>query len=191
MKSRIISVSLLSSLFFVCAAQAKTTSYKLDESHTSVVMTWNHLGFSNPTASIHKVDGVVKFDPETNVVSFVDINIPTASIDTGVSALNKEFSESDYFDTANYPVANFTSTQITMNGNEYDVHGNLTIKSITKPVVLHATLNKAGFQDMEKKNAIGFNATGKIKRSDFKIDKYVPYVSDEIKISISSEAYSE
>ncbi|HDH7817920.1 polyisoprenoid-binding protein [Klebsiella sp. JL973] len=191
MKNRIISVSLLSSLLFVCSVQAKTVNYKLDESHTSVVISWNHLGFSNPTASIHQVDGVVKFDPKTKVVSLVDINIPTTSIDTGVSALNKEFGEADYFDTTHYPVAHFKSTQITMNGNQYDVYGNLTIKSITKPIILHAMLNKSGFQGMEKKNAVGFNATGVIKRSDFKIDKYVPYVSDEIKISISSEAYSE
>ncbi|CAI2411008.1 Uncharacterised protein [Serratia liquefaciens] len=44
---------------------------------------------------------------------------------------------------------------------------------------------------MEKKNAVGFNATGVIKRSDFKIDKYVPYVSDNITLTVSSEAYSD
>ncbi|EGJ2717311.1 polyisoprenoid-binding protein [Citrobacter braakii] len=191
MKYHVLSASLLFSLLFTTAAQAKTASYKLDESHTSVVISWNHLGFSNPTASLHHVDGTVKFDPATKILSLVDINIPVASIDTGVPALNKEFGQPDYFDAEKYPVANFKSTSIEMNGDKYDVRGNLTIKSITRPVILHATLNKAGFQAMEKKNAVGFNATGVIKRSDFKIDKYVPYVSDNITLTVSSEAYSD
>lgn len=191
MINRVITTSFLFSLLVASAAQAKTETYKLDESHTSVVMSWSHLGFSNPTASIHHVDGIVKFDPKTKIVSLVDINIPTASIDTGVLALNKEFSQPDYFDTEKYPVANFKSTRIIMNGNDYKVLGDLTIKSITRPVILHATLNKSGFQEMEKKNAVGFNVTGIINRSDFKIDKYVPYVSNEIKLTISSEAYSD
>lgn len=191
MKNSVITTSVLFSVLIASAAQAKTESYKLDESHTSVVMSWSHLGFSNPTASIHHVEGIVKFDPKTKIVSLVDISIPTASIDTGVPALNKEFSQSDYFDTEKYPVASFKSTRITMNGNDYEVQGDLTIKSITRPVTLHATLNKSGFQEMEKKNAVGFNVSGVIKRADFKIDKYVPYVSNEIKLTISSEAYSD
>ncbi|CAH3734979.1 Protein YceI, partial [Klebsiella pneumoniae] len=75
--------------------------------------------------------------------------------------------------------------------NKYDVEGNLTIKGITKPVVLHAVLNKQDMHPMVKKEAIGFDATGVIKRSDFKLDKYVPAVSDNVTITLSTEAYAK
>lgn len=67
----------------------------------------------------------------------------------------------------------------------------MTIKGITKPVILHAVLNKQGEHPMVKKQAIGFDAETTIKRSDFKLDKYVPAVSDEVKIHVSTEAYAK
>ncbi|VFT75619.1 polyisoprenoid-binding protein [Klebsiella aerogenes] len=59
--------------------------------------------------------------------------------------------------------------------NKYDVEGNLTIKGITKPVVLMQPSISRHASNGEKE-AIGFDATGVIKRSDFKLDKYVPAV---------------
>ncbi len=84
------------------------------------------------------------------------------------------------------------STKVTATGdNKYDVEGNLTLKGITKPVVLHAVLNKQGEHPMMKKQAIGFDATTTLKRSDFKLDKYVPAVGDDVQITISTEAYAK
>jgi len=58
-------------------------------------------------------------------------------------------------------------------------------------VTLHATLNKQGEHPMMKKQAIGFDATGTVKRSDFGLKQYIPAVSDEIALTISTEAWAD
>ncbi len=171
---------------------AATQHYAMDPGHTSVVVSWTHFGFSHPTADLSNVTGNIAFDAENLAQSKVDVSIPVTSIDTHVAALTSEFKGADYFDVAKYPAATFHSTKVTATGdNKYDVEGNLTLKGITKPVVLHAVLNKQGEHTMMKKQAIGFDATTTIKRSDFKVDKYVPAVSDDVQITISTEAYAK
>ncbi len=68
------------------------------------------------------------------------------------------------------------------------VTGNLTIKDITKPVVLDVTLNKSGEHAMAKRAAIGFDATTTLSRTEFGVGKYAPAVSDEVKLRITTEA---
>jgi len=70
---------------------------------------------------------------------------------------------------------------------KFKVTGDLTVHGVTKPVVLDAKLNKSGEHPMLKVPAIGFDATATIKRSDFGVGAYVPNVSDEIKIRITTE----
>ena len=182
--------SLLS--LYIPVSQAAATEYSLDPQHTSVVIAWNHFGFSNPTAYISDVSGKLSFDKDNPEKSSVHVTLPVKTIDTHVKALTDEFLGKEYFDVKTYPEATFQSTRVeSKGGKKYDVEGNLTIKDITKPVVLHATLNKQDMHPMVKKEAIGFDATGVIKRSDFKLDKYVPAVSDNVTITLSTEAYAK
>lgn len=183
-------VSLLA--LYIPLSQAAATEYSLDPQHTSVVIAWNHFGFSNPTAYISDVSGKISFDKENPEKSSVNVTLPVKTIDTHVKALTDEFLGKDYFDVKTFPEATFQSTRVvSKGGNKYDVEANLTIKGMTKPVLLHATLNKQDMHPMVKKQAIGFDATGVIKRSDFKLDKYVPAVSDNVTITLSTEAYAQ
>lgn len=173
-------------------SQAEAMHYQLNPEHTSVIVAWNHFGFSNPTADIPDTSGTLVFDKDHPEASRVDVTLPVSKIDSHVAALTKEFKGAEYFDTAKYPSATFRSTKVIAKGdNKFDVEGNLTLKGITKPVTLHATLNKQGEHPMVKKQAIGFDATGTIKRSDFKLDKYVPAVSDDVTLTLSTEAYAK
>ncbi len=173
-------------------SQAAAMHYSLDTDHTSVIVAWDHFGFSHPTADIPGTKGTIVFDKDHPAQSRVDVTLPITKIDTHVPLLTKEFLGADYFDTAKYPSAVFHSTKVTATGdNKFDVEGNLTLKGITKPVTLHATLNKQGMHPMVKKEAIGFDATASFKRSDFKLDKYVPAVADEVTLTISTEAYAK
>ncbi len=173
-------------------SQAAATHYALDTDHTSVIVTWDHFGFSHPTADIPGTKGTIVFDKDHPELSRVDVTLPISKIDTHVPLLTKDFLGADYFNVSKYPSAVFHSTKVTATGgNKYDVEGNLTIKGITKPVTLHAVLNKQGVQAMVKKEAVGFDATATIKRSDFKVDKYVPYVGDDVTLTISTEAYAK
>ena len=72
-----------------------------------------------------------------------------------------------------------------MNGNYALIEGNLTIKDVTKPVVLEAGFTGTGINPFSKKETIGFQAVATIKRSDFGINTAIPLVSDEVGLSIS------
>lgn len=69
-----------------------------------------------------------------------------------------------------------------------EVTGNLDLHGATKPVVLDVKLNKLAPHPMGKTPTIGFDASATIKRSEFGIDKYIPMVSDEIALRITTEA---
>lgn len=171
------------------AAQATPVTYKLDPSHTMVLFSWNHFGFSNPTANLGIGEGTVVYDEAKPANSSVEVSLPLANLDTHVSALDEHLKKPDFFDAAKYPVVTFKSTRVEpLGGNKFKVTGDLTVHGVTKPVVLDATLNKAGMQPMLKVPAIGFDATATIKRSDFGVGAYVPNVSDEVQIRITTEA---
>tara|TARA_R110000868_G_scaffold368625_1_gene631713 strand:+ start:580 stop:834 length:255 start_codon:yes stop_codon:yes gene_type:complete len=70
----------------------------------------------------------------------------------------------------------------------FKVYGKLTLRGVTKEVVLDVTLNKQGKHPFFHKEALGFSATTIIKRSDFEMRGYLPGVSDETKIQIEVEA---
>lgn len=185
-------ITLASAALYVPVSQAAATEYHLDPQHTSVVFSWDHFGFSHPSADISDVTGKLVFDKDKPEQSSVDVTLPVKNIDTHVKKLNEEFMGKDYFDVKQYPQATFKSTSVVSKGdNKYDVQGNLTLKGITKPVVLHAVLNKQDMHPMVKKQAIGFDATTEINRSDFKLDKYVPSVGDKVTITLSTEAYAQ
>jgi polyisoprenoid-binding protein YceI len=171
------------------SAQAAPVTYQLDPGHTMVLFTWNHFGFSNPTANLGISDGTLVFDQQNPSKSSVQVTMPLSNLDTHVTALDKHLKEPDFFDADKFPTASFKSTSVqSLGGNHYKITGDLTVHGVTKPVVLNATLNKSGKHPMTGQPAIGFNATGTLKRSDFGLGAYVPNVSDEIKLDITTEA---
>ncbi|OOG53767.1 YceI family protein [Rhodanobacter sp. C03] len=170
------------------SAQAAPVTYKLDPGHTMVLFSWNHFGYSNPVADFGLGDGTVVFDEQHPAQSSVEVTLPLANLDTHVPALDKHLKEADFFDADKYPTVTFKSTTVQpLGGHKFKVTGDLTVHGVTKSVVLDATLNKVGPHPMTKAQAIGFDATATLKRSDFGVGAYVPNVSDEIKIRITTE----
>jgi polyisoprenoid-binding protein YceI len=170
------------------SAQAAPVTYKLDPGHTMVLFSWSHFGFSNPVADIGLGDGTVVFDQQDPSKSSVQVTLPLSNLDTHVPALDTHLKQPDFFDADKYPTITFKSTSVQpLGGKNYKVTGDLTVHGVTKPVVLNATLNNVGPHPMTKQQAIGFNATGTLKRSDFGMGAYVPKVSDEIQLTITTE----
>lgn len=180
---------LATALFLAGNAVAAPVSYKIDANHTNVVAGWNHFGFSNPTARFGQVDGVIVHDADNVGQSSVKVTIPLSGIDTGVPDLDEHLRSADFFDAEKFPTITFNSTKAEAAGeNKLRVFGDLTVHGVTKPVVLDVTLNKSGVHPLGKRAAIGFDASTTIKRSEFGINKYVPNVSDDITIRITTEA---
>ncbi len=164
--------------------------YAIDPTHTQVRATWNHLGLSRPGATFEHVTGNITLDAANPARSSVVVRIPIDGVDTGVPDLDAHFRSAGFFDVARFPEASFASRTVKFAGmgNAFTVEGDLTIKGVTKPVVLHAVLNGAGMHPMAKTPAAGFSATARVKRSDYGITAVIPLVSDEIDLVITAEA---
>lgn len=170
-------------------ARAEALTYRIDPSHTDVVASWNHLGFSNPMAHFGDVDGSITYDADNVGQSSVTVTIPLSGLESHVPAFNEHLLSADFFDAAKYPEITFTSTAVEAAGDDrLRVSGDLSLHGVTKPVVLEVTINKVGEHPMSKRPSAGFDAVATIKRSDFGIDKNVPFVSDEVSIRITTEA---
>lgn len=168
---------------------AAPVDYKIDPTHTATVFSWNHFGFSTPSANFTDIQGTIKVDNAKPANSSVEVTIPLSSVNTNVAALDKEFQEEAWFNAAKYPNITFKSTKVeTKDKKHFKITGDLTVKGVTKPVVLDAVLNKQGEHPMAKVPAIGFNATTSFNRSAFGIGNYVPNVGDKITVNITTEA---
>ncbi|OJU86255.1 MAG: polyisoprenoid-binding protein, partial [Acinetobacter sp. 39-4] len=168
---------------------AAPVDYKIDPTHTATVFSWNHFGFSTPSANFTDIQGTIKVDNAKPANSSVEVTIPLSSVNTNVVALDKEFQEEAWFNAAKYPNITFKSTKVeTKDKKHFKITGDLTVKGVTKPVVLDAVLNKQGEHPMAKVPAIGFNATTSFNRSAFGIGNYVPNVGDKITVNITTEA---
>ena len=184
--------SLALGLAFASAAtlsMAKPVAYQIDPTHTATVFNWNHFGFSTPSANFSDIQGTINVDNAKPANSSVNVTIPLSSLNTNVKALDEHLKTADFFDAAKYPNITFKSTKVQALGkNKYKITGNLTVKDVTKPVVLDAVLNKQGVHPMTKAESIGFNATTSFDRSAFGIGAYVPNVGDKITVNITTEA---
>ena len=182
----------------LASAPVFAATYTLDPGHTQTVFSWNHFGYSNPTAQFGKVEGTLDFDQANPTKASVQVTIDLTSVNSNVPKLDEHLQAADFFDAAKYPQATFTSTKVEKGGSsdKLKVTGNLTLHGVTKPVVLDVTINKVADHPMWKAPVAGFDASTTIKRTEFGIDKYAPMVSDDIKIHITTEgieakAYAE
>lgn len=170
-------------------AVAAPVAYRIDPTHTDVIASWSHLGFSNPIAHFGQVDGTITYDAQNVGASKVEVTIPLSGMNSHVEVFDKHLRSADLFDAEKYPTITFRSTKVESAGEgRLRVTGELTVKGVTKPAVLDVTLNKVGEHPMKKVPTIGFDATTTIKRSDFGIAYAVPAVSDEVRIRITTEA---
>ncbi len=168
---------------------AKPVDYKIDPTHTATVFTWNHFGFSTPSANFSDIQGTISVDTAKPADSSVNVTIPLSSLNTNVKALDEHLKTADFFDAEKYPNITFKSTKVQAVGkNKYKITGDLTVKNVTKPVVLDAVLNKTGAHPMTKAETVGFNATTSFDRSAFGVGAYVPNVGDKITVNITTEA---
>jgi polyisoprenoid-binding protein YceI len=190
MFKRIVLASALAAVAF--GASAESVTYKIDPNHTVVLATWNHFGYSNPSANFGQASGTIVYDAAAPERSSIEVTLPMSGLDTFVPKLDEHLKSADFFDAAKYPAATFRSTAVKALGDgRLEVTGNLDLHGTSKPVVLDVKLNKSEPHPMGKAPAIGFDASTTIRRTEFGIDKYVPMVSDEIALRITTEAHAE
>ncbi len=162
--------------------------YALDKTHGYITISYSHLGFSNPHVGFDTFDVTLNADAENPENSRIDVYIDATGVNSRVEDFNNHLNGEHFFDTANHPHITFKSTQIKSTGDEtFAVTGNLTIKGITKPVTLAAHINKAAEHPMRKLPAIGVSASSKVSRSEWGLARAVPFVGDDVTITIEVE----
>ena len=187
MKTSLIAATMAALL--ATSANAEPEKYVLDNSHSQVIFSYNHLGFSTTWAMFSGFGGEIMFDADTPASSSVSVTMPLKSMFTGWEKRFEHFMSPDFFDATDDSTVSFTSTSIEVTGeNTAKITGDLTINGVTKPVVLDAMLNQAGEHPMAGKPWLGFTASTQILRSDFEVGKFAPYVGDQLDVMISVEA---
>jgi polyisoprenoid-binding protein YceI len=185
MKPKLILV--LAALLAMPALAAPVT-YNIDLNHTFPRFSYNHLGFSTQMSRFNRTTGTVTLDAQAHAGA-VDVTIDMKSVDTGSAAFNEHIQKADLLDTERFPTATFKSTAVKFRDDKpVSVDGILTIKGISLPATLTVTAFEHKMHPMLKKDAIGADASTVIKRSDFNAGKFVPFVGDQVTLSIAVEA---
>jgi len=187
MKSLLLAAGL--ALGLATVAVAEPVEYDLDPSHSQIVFHYSHLGFSTTTGMFSGFNGKIMFDADKPADSSVAVTFPAKSLFTGWDERTAHFLTDDFFGADKNPDISFKSTSIEVTGEKTGkITGDLTMNGITKPVVLDATMTQMGEHPMLKKPWVGFEAATTVKRSDFDMGMYAPYIGDDVTIAISIEA---
>lgn len=188
--TRLFAATALASAF-ATSAFAAPENYGVEPNHTYANFSYNHMGLSTQISKFSKTSGTIVYDKVAKTGS-VDVTIDMKSVDTGSNLFNNHIQGADFLDTEKFPTATFKSTKVVFDGDApSSIEGSLTIKGVTKPVVLKVNHFANMAHPMMKKDAIGANASTQIKRSDFGAGKYAPLVGDDVTITISLEAIQQ
>ncbi|GBR46786.1 YceI family protein [Neokomagataea thailandica] len=168
------------------AGKVQAGHYAVEPGHTQVGFSVLHFGFTRYQGTFSGVSGTLDLNDKTPSASALSVTIPVASVQTTSAKLTDELKSPQWFDATQYANATFVSKQVRRVGhNDAVVTGDLTLHGVTKPETLKVHFVGAGVNPLDKKYTVGFEVTGTIKRSDFGVKMYVPYVSDEVQLHIA------
>jgi polyisoprenoid-binding protein YceI len=138
-------------------------TWKLDTSHSALVVSARHMMITTVRGTLQVADATIDFDPEHPERSSVEARIDAASIDTGVEQRDAHLRSPDFLNAEQHPYITFRSTRIEPKGEAYLIHGDLTIRGVTRPVTLDAEI--AGVvADWQGGDRAAFSARTKIDR---------------------------
>ena len=144
--------------------------YKIDPAHSLIGFAVRHLEINWVEGRFKDFSGTIHFDDRDVTKSTVEFSAKVASVDTEVEARDKHLRTADFFDAEKYPEMTFKSTGVERKGRDgYVLHGDLTMKGVTKPVALPFTLTGA-VKDPWGNARFGIEAQTKINRRDFQIN---------------------
>lgn len=184
---------LLAALAAPALALAEAATWNIDSSHTRSGFTVRHLVITNVRGEFGKTTGKVTLDEKDMGKSSVEATIDVNTIDTRVPDRDAHLRSADFFDVARYPTITFKSTRVHPDGKgKLKVTGDLTMKGVTKPVVLEVEGPTHEIKGPMGETRRGMVARTVINRRDFGLNwsKAVeagPVVGDDVQIEIEAE----
>ena len=174
-------------------ASAAVETYTIDPVHSSVGFSIRHFVAKVP-GKFNKFSGNITVDRDDLTKSSAEATIQVASIDTGNQKRDDHLKNADFFDAAKFPTMTFKSKSWKKTGADtYDVTGDLTLKDVTKPVMLKVTALGFG-PGMGGAQLSGWEATTTINKKDFNMNDPAMLdaaLGDDVTITINLEATSK
>jgi len=168
-------------------------TYKIDVDHSDVMFKVKHLMISTVTGIFKKFDATLEVDEDDLANAKVTFEADIDSVDTKNEQRDGHLKSDDFFNAEQFPKMTFKSTHIEKSGqDEYRVTGDLTIRDVTKPVVLQVEYN-GRTKDPWGQERMGFEASGKINRKDYGLKWSAVteagglVVADDVKIALNVE----
>jgi polyisoprenoid-binding protein YceI len=176
------------------AVAAAPVRWRIDTAHSELTFRIRHL-VSRVSGQFNQWSGTIVADPASLAGGSVEVDIQTASIDTNNERRDTHLRSADFFDAPNHPTITFRSTRVAVEGRELRVHGNLTIRGVTKPVVLEGEMTEVS--GAAGRRRIGFEAQTTINRMDYGVswnraaEAGGAVLGDEVRISIAISAVEQ
>ena len=143
------------------------TKWIVDQSHSAVGFEVKHMMVSKVKGQFHSYTADVEASDLTDLTTAsIAFTFDAASINTNSEDRDNHLKSADFFDVETYPTITFNSTNITKNGDDYEVTGDLTIKDVTKPVTFNVEYGGKGTNPWGIE-VYGFEAETKINREEF------------------------
>lgn len=142
--------------------------YRMDVAHSTIGFSIRHNELALVSGRFKDFTGTIKYDDKDATKSSVEFSAKVTSIDTGVEGRDRHLRTADFFEVEKFPEMTFKSTRVERKGKSFVLHGDLTLKGVTKPVALPFTLTGA-IKDGRGNTRIGIAAQTKIDRRDFGI----------------------
>ena len=168
-------------------------TFSIDKSHSEVTFQVRHL-ITKVSGRFSDYSGTIDFDRDNPSQSKVSFTIQAASIDTAEAKRDEHLRSDDFFAAEKFPTLSFRSTKISPRGGDlYDVEGDLTIRDVTRRIVLPVT-HLGTAKDPWGNEKLAFEAETKINRKDFGLNWNAALetggflVGDEVKISVQVQA---
>ncbi len=141
-------------------------TFTIDVAHSNVGFKAKHLGILNVNGRFSEYEATLSLDPSDLSTLKATASVRIASIDTGVERRDGHLKSADFFDAENHPTMTFVSKEVrNVAGTSFELHGDLTIRGTTKPVVLKGEL--LGTANFMGKDRVAIQATGSINRFDY------------------------
>jgi polyisoprenoid-binding protein YceI len=177
----------------VAYAPIPAGEYKIDPAHSTIGFAVRHYEINWVDGRFKDFEGTIRYDDKDVTKSAVEFTAKATSIDTGVEARDKHLRTADFFEVEKYPTLSFKSTRVERKGNDaYVLHGDLTLKGVTKPVQLPFRVAGA-VKDPRGNTRFGVEAQTKVNRRDFGINFGGPMtggglsIGDEVNITLHLE----
>ena len=188
LSARESAVAAESSAFDSIASNITPGWYELDDTHAYLSFSYSHLGLSNPQIQFADFEASLELNGNDMSLSQVSITIDAASVDSTIPELDDDLKGPDFFDVANHPEITFQSTAYEETSDSSGrLTGDLSVRGVTLPVTLDVTINSASMNPLNRKEMIGFSATGSINRSDYGLTAYAPLIGDELSLAVQIE----